>query len=48
MRYFTFLFKRYGEAWSASVKLLGRNEEDAYLQAMNYAEAHGYTDFILT
>lgn len=47
MGYYTFLFKRSGEAWCISVRLLGRNEEDAYEQAMKYAETHGYSDFIL-
>lgn len=48
MRYYTFLFKRIGEAWSISAKILGRNEDDAYEQAMKYAERNGYSDFILT
>lgn len=48
MRYYTFLFKKADEAWSVSVKMLGRNEDDAYEQAITYAERNGYTDFILT
>ena len=48
MRYYTFLFKRYGEAWSVSERILGRDEEDAYEQAMKFAERHGYSDFIMT
>ena len=47
-QYYTFLFKFYGDTWSISKRILGWGEDDAYEQAMKYAEMHGYSDFILT
>ena len=48
MGYYTFLFKKVGEAWSEAKKILGWDEDDAYEQAMKYAERNGYSDFIPT
>lgn len=47
MGYYTFLFKKPGESWSVEERILGRNEDDAYEQAMKYAEKNGYSDFTM-
>lgn len=43
--YYTFLFKRTGEAWGATMQFLARSEDEAYECALNWADANEYADF---
>ena len=45
LKYYRCLFKHNGEPWSLEAEVLAYDLDDAFEQAMRFAERHGYDDF---